>query len=158
MPKFKAYIDTSVFGALYDTEDAKRVRITKTMIEILRMRIGCLPFISNIVIEEIEGAPDKIAKGLNKVLKQVNATILHESEECATLVKEYLKKNIIPRRYRDDCRHIAVAVINNIDVIITWNCRHMANIDRKRAINEINQKMGFGPIDIITPLEVVEID
>lgn len=66
-----------------------------------------------------------------------------------------MKKNIIPKRYRDDARHISVAVVNNIDVIITWNCKHMANIENKRMINAVNMMFGFRQIDIVTPLEVV---
>lgn len=72
-----------------------------------------------------------------------------------TLVEEYVKRKIIPRKYRDDARHIAVAVVNDVDVIITWNCKHMAQVEKKRMINAVNMMLGYRQIDIVTPLEVV---
>lgn len=68
---------------------------------------------------------------------------------------EYLKERIVPEKYRDDGRHIAVAVVNDADVIVTWNCRHMANIERKRMFNAVNMLLGYKQIDIVTPMEVV---
>jgi predicted nucleic acid-binding protein len=81
--------------------------------------------------------------------------VIYETETCVTLVEEYVKRKIIPRKYRDDARHIAVAVVNDIDVIITWNCRHMAQVEKKRMINAVNMMLGYRQIDIVTPLEVV---
>ena len=91
-------------------------------------------------------------------MNEIPAEILYETDTCAELVSEYLKKRIIPRRYRDDARHIAIAVINDIDVIATWNCRHMANIRRKRMINAVNMMLGYRQVEIVTPLEVVGYD
>ena len=81
--------------------------------------------------------------------------VIYETEPCVTLVEEYVKRKIIPRKYRDDARHIAVAVINDVDVIITWNCKHMAQVEKKRMINAVNMMLGYRQIDIVTPLEVV---
>ncbi|MBM4250166.1 MAG: type II toxin-antitoxin system VapC family toxin [Euryarchaeota archaeon] len=154
----KVYVDTSIFGGLYDSEDKRRVEITKTMLDILKLRIGCLPFISNIVIEEIERAPNGIRTDLRKRLGDTRPRLLNETPECAGLVNEYVQRRIIPARYRDDARHIAVAIINRMDAIVTWNCRHMANLGKKQAINEVNLKAGYARIDIVTPMEVVEHD
>ena len=158
MAKLKVYVDTSIFGGVYDEEDPRRIQITETLLDILRLRIGCIPYISNIVIEEIEKAPHEIKVGLKRGLADTGSRILNETPECIGLINEYIRRRIIPARFRDDARHIAVAVINGIDAIITWNCRHMANIDKKRAINEVNIKMGYKQIDIVTPMEVVEND
>ena len=67
----------------------------------------------------------------------------------------YLQEGVVPAKFRDDARHIAVAVINSIDVIVTWNCRHMANIEKKRLINAVNLIKGYPQIDIVTPMEVI---
>lgn len=68
---------------------------------------------------------------------------------------EYLKTKIIPKKYRDDWRHIAVAVVNDADVIVSWNCRHMANIEKKRMFNTVNLLLGYRQVDIVTPMEVI---
>lgn len=155
MPKIKAYVDTSILGAIYDIEDSTRVNITKQLLNLFQKQENFIPFISNIVIEEVEKAPKDITIGLKKIIKNTSFKILFESDDCVKLVNEYMKKRIIPQRYRDDARHIAVAVINNMDIIVTWNCRHMANVENKRIINAVNMLLGYKQIDIVTPLEVI---
>ena len=90
-----------------------------------------------------------------EVIGTTNIDILYETEDCIDLVTEYLKKKIIPNKYRDDGRHIAVAVVNDADVIVSWNCRHMANIEKKRMFNAVNLLLGYRQVDIVTPMEVV---
>lgn len=158
MPKLKVYLDTSILGAIYDVEDPPRVNVTKKLLEQLKARKDYVPFISNILIEEIEKAPKDIVSGLKDILSDVSFKTIYEDEDSAKLVDEYMKKRIIPRKYRDDARHIAVAVTNNIDVIITWNCKHMANVETKRIINAVNMMFGYRQIDIVTPLEVVRYE
>ena len=155
MPKLKVYLDTSVLGAVYDTEDPTRVTVTKQLLGLLKKRQEYLPFISNVVIEEIEEAPLNIRNDLKQMVDVFSLEILYETEACVRLVEEYMKKKIIPRKYRDDARHIAVAVVNDVDVIITWNCKHMAQVEKKRMINAVNMMLGYRQIDIVTPLEVV---
>ncbi|RLF49694.1 MAG: hypothetical protein DRN20_01480 [Thermoplasmata archaeon] len=155
MKKLKTYIDTSVFGALYDIEDKYRVEITQQFSMIMKQKDKFIPCISNVVIEEIEKAPLTIKRDLKNKIKNIEPTIIYENEECTILVEEYLKRKIIPRKYRDNARHIAVAVVHNLDIIITWNCRHMANIEKKRQINGVNISLGYNQIDIVTPMEVI---
>jgi predicted nucleic acid-binding protein len=155
MPKLKVYVDTSVLGAVYDTEDPSRVTVTKQLLIILKKRQEYMPFISNVVLEEIEEAPLNIRNDLKHMVDTFSLEIIYETEACVTLVEEYVKKKIIPRKYRDDARHIAVAVLHDVDVIITWNCRHMAQVEKKRMINAVNMMLGYRQIDIVTPLEVV---
>jgi predicted nucleic acid-binding protein len=155
MPKIKVYLDTSVLGAVYDTEDPSRVTVTKQLLGLLKKRQVYIAFISNVVIEEIEEAPPNIRNDLKHMVDTFSLEVIYETETCVTLVEEYVKRKIIPRKYRDDARHIAVAVVNDIDVIITWNCRHMAQVEKKRMINAVNMMLGYRQIDIVTPLEVV---
>ena len=152
---YKAYIDTSTLGAIFDIEDTVRVTVTNQLLKLLKTRSKFTSYISNIVIEEVDKAPLDIRKEIQNVIKDISFIILDETEECIGLVNEYLKKNIIPKKYRDDARHIAVSVINDMDFIITWNCRHMANIENKRMINGVNMILGYRQIDIVTPMEVV---
>jgi len=155
MPKSKIYLDTSVLGAIYDTEYPHRVETTRHLLDILGSSTKYCAYISNIVIEEIEKAPSEISMGLKRVIEEMKPEVIYEKEECIELVNEYLRKKVIPKGYRDDARHIAVAVVHNMDVIVSWNCRHMANIEKKRMINAVNLMSGHRQIDIVTPLEVI---
>ena len=155
MIKLKIYIDTSVFGGIFDIEDPVRVDVTKQVLNILRIREKYIPYISNIVIEETEKAPPKIKQKLKKIVEDTKCEIFYESDECIELVDEFMKQKVIPKKSRDDARHVAVATVNNVDIILTWNCRHLANIENKRMINSISIMLGYKQIDIVTPLEVV---
>jgi predicted nucleic acid-binding protein len=156
MAVLKVYVDTSIFGAVFDVEDPIRVDITRSLLKMLKGRERYIPYISNIVTEEVEKAPIEIRDKLSKIVLDTPSEMLTERKVCVELVEEYLRKKIIPKKSRDDARHVAVAVINNMDVIITWNCRHMANIEKKRKINATNMMLGYKQIDIVTPLEVIE--
>lgn len=154
MKKLRVYIDTSVVGALFDTEDKNRVRITKKLLTVLKEEERYQPFISNILLEEVEKAPLKIRKKLLKVVEDLSFEMILENEESADLVRSYIDEKVLNNKYRDDTRHVALSVVNNVDFIVSWNCRHLANIDRKRKFNAVNLKLGYRDIDIITPLEV----
>lgn len=158
MKRLKVYLDTSVFGAIYDTEDANRVEITDKLLELLKERRGMEPYISNVVLEEVEEAPKNLRDGIKASIKSIDADILTEDEHSAELAEEYMKERTVPSKSRDDARHIAVAVVNNMDAIITWNCKHMAHLGRKRKINAIGMVMGYHQIEIVTPMEAIEYD
>lgn len=158
MKKLRAYIDTSVIGALFDTEDKNRIRTTQKLLDILREREKYEPFISNVLLEEIEEAPLNLKKGLKKVIDEMAFDIILENEESVELVKAYMDEKILNEKNRDDARHVALSVVNNIDFMVSWNCKHLSNIEKKRGFNAINLKMGYREIDIITPLEVSKDD
>ena len=75
--------------------------------------------------------------------------------ECYELASEYIKKGIIPLRYEDDAFHIAVASVNNIDAIISWNFKHIVKLKTKKEVLGVNALMGYKEIEIYSPLEVI---
>ncbi|MDG6225305.1 MAG: hypothetical protein QCI82_07310 [Candidatus Thermoplasmatota archaeon] len=158
MKKLRAYIDTSVIGALFDKEDKNRIRTTQKLLDIIKDREKYEPFISNVFLEEIDEAPLNLKKGLKKVIDEMAFDIILENEESVELVKAYMDEKILNEKNRDDARHVALSVVNNIDFMVSWNCKHLSNIEKKRGFNAINLKMGYREIDIITPLEVSKDD
>jgi hypothetical protein len=87
-------------------------------------------------------------------IKDVHLTALEETEESINLSDGYVREGAIPEKYRDDARHIAVAVFHELDYIVSWNYKHMVNIAVRRLINSTNLRMGYSPIEIISPEEV----
>lgn len=65
-----------------------------------------------------------------------------------------LLRAAIPPDYEDNARHVAVATASDIRVIVSWNFRHMVNIERKRRINSVNLREDYPLIDIVSPWEV----
>ncbi|MEW6070098.1 MAG: hypothetical protein AB1485_05725 [Candidatus Thermoplasmatota archaeon] len=81
--------------------------------------------------------------------------ILHLTPESELLGDKYVEQKIIPARYRDDALHIAIGVLNELDVIVSWNLRHMVKLKTVNGVNSISRKLGYKQIDIRTPGEVV---
>lgn len=91
---------------------------------------------------------------ISQELEKSSLIVLEESSESLALARAYLEANAIPADYEDDARHIAIATLNDINVIVSWNFRHMVNIDRKRRINSVNLREGLPLIDLVSPWEV----
>ena len=153
----KLYLDTSIFGAFFDTEDQKRLKATEVLCKKIK-REKYKGFISPVVFEEIARAPDNIKIALESKIKEVNPSLLNEIEESLILAEEYIKLGLAPEKYRNDARHVAVATVYGLDAVVSWNYRHLVNVARKRIIHSVNLRFGYSLIEIISPWEVVEID
>ena len=112
-------------------------------------------FISEIVLREINRATQEKAIKLRDLINQVNPEELVVDYNSQTLAHEYIKRGIIPPKYEDDALHIAVASINNLDAIISWNFTHIVKFKTKREVVGINTLMGYKPIEICSPWEVI---
>ncbi len=106
-------------------------------------------------LEEILKAPDEIYQILKNRIANSEIKVLEEIEECIELANTYLNYEIIPVKYRNDARHIAIGVCYECDFIVSWNYRHMVNITVKRLINSTNLRMGYKSIEIVSPEEVI---
>lgn len=153
MKNLKLYLDTSVLGGLFDTEDMARVNTAQGLISAVKNG-SYEGFISFLTINEISKAPQEIMDHMQAVMRETQLQVLEENEECLELADAYLKSGAIPLKYRDDARHIAIGVHHDIDFIVSWNYKHMVNIQVKRLINSVNLMLGYGPIEIVPPEEV----
>ncbi len=81
--------------------------------------------------------------------------MLEESAESLLLVRLYMSSGAIPANSEYDARHIALATVNRIHTVVSWNFRHMVNVDRRRQINAINLRENFALLDIVSPWEIV---
>lgn len=154
MKKVRLYIDTSVLGGLFDTEDLKRVNTAKSIISLIKDKVY-EGFISFLTLEEILKAPHEIRDKLKTKIDESGFGIFEEIEECVELANAYLNDEIIPAKYRNDARHIALGVYYECDFIVSWNYRHMVNITVRRLINSTNLRMGYKSIEIVSPEEVI---
>lgn len=150
----KLYLDTSVLGALCDPGPEERVAATRWVIE------GLVDgrwdgFISTLVLEEVERAPESVRQKIASELSKIPLSVLEESSESLSLAGAYLLGGAIPAKYEDDARHIAIAAINDIRIIVSWNFRHMVNIESKRRINSVNLRENLPMLDLVSPWEVL---
>jgi len=150
---YRLYIDTSVFGAIFDEEDPERVKLTRSVLR----RIKQAPyeaFIGTPVLEEISIAPVRLRVALERQVKNLSPTLIEEGAASLRLAEAYMEARLVPPPKRNDARHIAIATVADLDAIISWNFRDMVNIKKKNIVHSVNAKFGYRLIDIISPLEV----
>ena len=74
--------------------------------------------------------------------------------EATELAQEYIDRGIFPEKYRSDANHVAVAVINGVGYLCSWNFTHLVKVNTRREVNLVNAPKGYGQIEIIAPPEL----
>ena len=150
MKKLRVYLDTSVIGGCFDEE------FRDDSLQLMsHIRLGIFTgLISNVTIEELEGAPDHV-RNVIKQFDDEQLVHLPESETVESLARAYLDAGVVPRRYEGDATHIAFATVHEADVVVSWNFRHIVNLRRIQAFNAINIREGYGWIEIRSPKELI---
>ena len=143
------YIDNSVFGGCFDDEFSKYSNLLFKEIKIGKFK----PVISDLTILEIEQAPDFVQKVLKSIKKHIE--ILYFDEEADELAFQYISEGKLSKKLLIDARQIAIASINKIDIIVSWNFKHIVNLDRIKLYNSVNLKNGYPLIEIRSPRDII---
>jgi len=151
--KQRIYIDTSVFGGYYDDEFAEH---TRPLFKRLKNNEFVLLY-SSVTQEELNEAPSRV-RDLVKGLKSEWTDFLDVNEEVAELATTYIAEGVVGQTSFTDCLHIALATINRADYLISWNFKHIVNVDRIRGYNSINIKKGYRQLEIRSPREFVKYE
>lgn len=151
--KQKFYIDTSVFGGHFDIEFAE---YTIPLFERLNNGEFTMLF-STVTQEELENAPKKV-KDLIKKIKMEHSEFLEINNEAIDLALEYISEKVVGKTSYADCLHIALATINKADYLISWNFKHIVNVQRIIGYNAINIKNGYKQLEIRSPRDFVKYE
>ena len=151
--KPRLYIDTSVFGGNYDVEFAE---FTIPLFERLKNGEFTLLF-SSVTQDELENAPLNV-KELIQDLKEEFTEFLEITDEAIELATEYITEKVVGKTSYADCLHIALATINHADYLLSWNFRHIVNIQRINGYNSINIKNGYKQLEIRSPRDFISYD
>jgi predicted nucleic acid-binding protein len=146
--KLRLYLDTSVFGGFFDDEFSEH---TIPLFE----RISKGEFIliySTITQEELGNAPNQV-KTLVTNLKTEFTEYVELHEEAVELATSYIQENVVGKTSFADCLHIALATLNNADYLVSWNFKHIVNIQRIKGYNSVNRMKGYAQLEIRSPLE-----
>lgn len=148
--KPRLYFDTSVFGGVYDEEFAE---ISTLLFEKVKLgQIICV--YSDLSETELKNAPENV-KNFFIDLPKENTEFVEVTEEAYLLADKYLAEKVVGRTSADDCRHIATATINKVDILVSWNFKHIVNVFRIRGYNAVNLRYGHMQLDIRSPKEIV---
>jgi len=147
----KIYLDTSIISAYLDQRNPNRQKITQMWWK--EMSKNYKVSISEIVEAEIFDTPDeKLKVKLFNLIKNINS--LQINPEIRKLANEYLKNKIFDEGSFRDALHIATATINDIDIVVSWNFKHIANYETKQKVNAVNILNGYREIEIYSPMEL----
>ncbi len=80
--------------------------------------------------------------------------MLEPNEEVAVLMEYYQKREILDKKFRNDMLHVAIATVNKVDLVVSWNFKHIVHFDKIRQFNAANLEMGYQPLAIHSPKEV----
>ena len=151
MFKSRIYIDTSVIGGCFDDEFAEYSN------SLFNEFIGGskIAVVSNITLKELKLAPNKLKQKLESI-PESNIEYVALTEEAEELAKKYVENGVISSKFLLDAEHIAIATVERVDVIVSWNFKHIVNIKRIRGFNSVNIKEGYQLLEIRTPMEVID--
>jgi predicted nucleic acid-binding protein len=148
--KQRIYIDTSVVGGYFDEEFEEA---TKKLFERLDNN-EVIFVVSDLLDLELINAPIHVREHLLKYpadkFQRVELT-----EEAIKLADTYITEKVVGRTSLEDCRHIAMATIHKVDVLASWNFKHIVNLDRIKGYNSVNLRLGYSMIEIRSPKDLV---
>ena len=147
------YFDTSVFGGHFDVEFAEH---TIPLFERLKSGEFTLLF-SAVTQDELENAPEKV-RNLVQSIKTENTEFIEITDEAVELATDYITEKVVGQTSYADCLHIALATINRADFLISWNFKHIVNVQRIRGYNSINIKNGYKQLEIRSPREFTKYE
>ena len=145
----RIYVENSVIGGYFDDEFKEP---TRKLFDQFKKGIY-KPVISSHVIAELEdGAPDYIKENLKTIDYEEYAI----NDEMLKLAEKYMEQQIVSKNYYDDALHIAVATVLKVDVLVSWNFKHIVNLDRIKLFNSVNLREGYSILEIRSPREIAE--
>ncbi len=147
------YIDTSVFGGQFDQEFQYWTR--RFFDKIFESNLQLI--ISDVAEDELAGSPEKI-RDFVKRIPEKNIVKTNLTEEAVVLANKYIEEKVVGKSSRADCYHIAIATILKADLLVSWNFKHIVNVQRIRGYNAVNLLNGYRSIEIRNPREVFDYE
>ncbi len=153
--KPKVYIETSIIGYLTsplsrDLRTAGKQQYTSEWWDNKRSNYEI--FISDVVITEISMGNKESATKRLMAVKDI--PVLESEESVGKLAMELLKLNYLPQHAQTDALHIATATLQEMDYLLTWNCKHIANATMRPKIEQFLSSNGYKCPVICTPEEL----
>ena len=153
MKQARVYLDTSVIGGCFDPEFSKWSNgLFKDF------RLGHFhPVLSEVVAFEIERAPLKVREKYLELVES-GAQVLRVDEAVVKLTALFLKEGIVGKQFEEDLTHIALATVNEVDILVSWNFKHIVHYDKIKVFNKVSINAGYKAVSIYSPREVANYE
>ena len=153
MKKLKLYLDTTIFNYVFADDTPKERDIT---CQFFKQGNDFELFISDVVLGEIDRCFEPKRKKMLELVSHHDMEILELNHAARGLAALYVKAGIIPIKYEADAFHVAIASVFSMDMILSWNFQHIVKFKTKREVAGINLLNGYQPLEIYSPMEVVD--
>ena len=148
--KMRVYTDASVLGGCEDEE------LTEHSLRLMEgfVRGEHVLVLSNLTVQELAAAPADVRRRLAAV-PEGHIETLQLDAEARELAEAYIVAGVLTARMRADAQHIAIATVARVDVLVSWNFKHIVNLQRIHGYNSVNLRKGYPMMEIRTPREVL---
>jgi hypothetical protein len=148
--KQRVYIDTSVIGGCEDEEFSEwSLRLFNDFTKGFKIAV-----VSDLTRRELEGAPDNVKKRLLSLpIGSIENVSL--SEKAELLAQRYIDEGVVTDKHIIDAQHIAIATLERVNVLVSWNFQQIVNLNKIHAFNAINLKVGYPILEIRSPREII---
>lgn len=150
----RVYIETTVWNFPFADDAPDHREATLTFFNLVRQgRFEA--YLSNVVLFEFQAAEEPRRSQLLDLVRDISPILLPAIDAIEDLADEYMKNGLVPERYHDDARHIAAAVVGNMDLLVSWNFKHIVKPKTRRLVAATSRLVGYREIEICTPEEVL---
>jgi predicted nucleic acid-binding protein len=149
--KQRIYIDTSVIGGCFDIEFKEwSVKLFEEFRQGNKIAV-----ISDITLDELSLARPHVRNHIEIIPDKGKEYILSD-KHAEELAAQYIKERAVTSKSHEDALHIAIATISKVDVLVSWNFKHIVNLDRIRKYNAVNLMNGYPMLEIRNPREILK--
>jgi hypothetical protein len=151
--KKRIYTDTSVIGGCFDEEFADA---SEQLLNTFKTG-GAIIVVSDLTLVELQDAPARVRAMLEEIPLAYREDV-ELTEEAAILAERYITAGVVVASKRVDAQHIALATTCRVDVLVSWNFKHIVNLERIQGYNSVNLRLGYPLLEIRTPQEVLSYE
>ena len=112
---------------------------------------------SDLTKGELFDAPERV-RNFSRELSKENLEVVKMTEEAINLAKSYIDESVVGKTSFYDCVHIALATIHKVDILVSWNFKHIVNIYRIRGYNSVNLRCGYQTLEIRLPRDSISYE
>lgn len=157
MRKTKIYLDTSVISHLKQDDVPEKMNDTLLLWEeIMQGRYDV--YISETTIAEVMDAREPKRSFMLDYLEQIDYTVLKIDENVKEFANRLNEEGILSAKRFDDCLHIGCAVVNECNMIVSWNFKHIVRVKTINGVRYISSMLGYNDIGIYPPSMIIQGD
>jgi predicted nucleic acid-binding protein len=150
----RLYLETTIFNYYFDTDRDGHADVVQLFDEIRKGKYEA--YTSRYALLELQDASEPKRSKMLALIDEYEISVFPASPEVDRMAALYISEEIIPPRFQDDSAHIAVASVNGLDCILSYNFQHINRLKTKLMTERINHREGYNGIVICTAREVLD--